>query len=187
MIQPPQTQGSRNLSKGTEAGSQSELGRLGTDRGWEGMGGSGGKGVVLLASGRPLEDFSHVQFFATLWTMALQAPLSMGFSRQEYWSGLLCSPPGDLPHQGMEPASLTSPTLEGRFFPTEPPGKLSDIKYIHSVVQPSPSSPGLVHLPQLKFCPTKPELPITRLLLAPGDHTMTFYLYEFHYSECLIT
>ena len=60
MIQPPQTQGSSNLGKGTKAGSQSEFGQLGTDRGWEGMGGSGGKGVVLLATGRPLEDFSHV-------------------------------------------------------------------------------------------------------------------------------
>ena len=72
------------------------------------MGGSGGKGVVLLATGRPLEDFSHVQFFATLWTMALQACLSMGFSRQEYWIGLLCSPPGDLPHQGMPRVSHVS-------------------------------------------------------------------------------
>ena len=108
MIQPPHSQGSSNLGKGTKAGSQSELGQLGTDRGWEGMGGSGGKGVVLLASGRPLEDFSHVQLFATLWTMALGAPLSMGFSRQEYWSGLLCSPPGDLPNPGIELMSLMS-------------------------------------------------------------------------------
>ena len=87
--------------------------------------------------------------------MALQARLSMGFSRQEYWSELLGSPPEDLPHQGMEPESLMSPGLAGRFFPTEPPRKLSDIKYIHSVVHLSPSSPGLVHLPQLKFCPTE--------------------------------
>ena len=41
---------------------------------------------------------ASVQFFATLWTVALQAPLSIGFSRQEYWSGLPCPPPGDLPN-----------------------------------------------------------------------------------------
>ena len=86
------------------------------------MGGSGGKGVVLLTSGRPLEDFSNVELFTTLWTMALQALLSMGFSRQEYWSGLLCSPPGDLPHQGMEPASLMSPHWQAGSFPLSHPG-----------------------------------------------------------------
>ena len=62
--------------------------------------------------------FSPVQFFATLWTKACQAPLSMGFSRQEYWSGLPCPPPGDLPNPGMEPASLMSPALAGGFFIT---------------------------------------------------------------------
>ena len=53
--------------------------------------------------------------FATQWTH--QAPLSMGFSRQEYWSGLPC-PSGDLPDPGIEPVSLTSPALVGRFFIT---------------------------------------------------------------------
>ena len=47
-----------------------------------------------------------------------QAPLSMGFSRQEYWSGLLCPPPGHLPNLGIEPASLMSPALAGGFFTT---------------------------------------------------------------------
>ena len=50
---------------------------------------------------------------ANPWIVAHQAPLSMGFSRQEYWSGLLCPPPGDLPNPGMEPASLISPALAG--------------------------------------------------------------------------
>ena len=49
--------------------------------------------------------FSHVWLFGTPWTVARQAPLSMGFSRQEYWSGLPCPPPGDLPVPGIEPAS----------------------------------------------------------------------------------
>ena len=58
----------------------------------------------------------HVRLFGTPWTVALQAPLSMGFSRQEYWSGLLCPPPGDLPAAGMEPEFLVSPALAGGFF-----------------------------------------------------------------------
>ena len=53
-----------------------------------------------------LSLFSHVQLFVTPWTIACQAPLSMGFSGQEYWSGLSCPPPGDLPDPGMEPMSL---------------------------------------------------------------------------------
>ena len=55
---------------------------------------------------------------ATLRTVALQAPLSMGFSRQGYWSELLCCPPGDLPQPGIEPASLMSPVLADVFFTT---------------------------------------------------------------------
>ena len=60
----------------------------------------------------------RVQLFATPWTVARQAPLSMGFSRQEYWSGLPCPPSGDLPDPGIEPASLTSSALAGGFFTT---------------------------------------------------------------------
>ena len=52
-----------------------------------------------------LSHFSHVQLFAALQTVAHQAPVSVGFSRQEYWSGLSCLPPGDLPDPGMEPSS----------------------------------------------------------------------------------
>ena len=55
-----------------------------------------------------LSRFSRVQLFATPWTVALQAPLSMAFSRQEYWSGLPCPPPRDLPDPGMEPVSCAS-------------------------------------------------------------------------------
>ena len=58
------------------------------------------------------------QFFVTLWSVAHQALLSMGFSRQEYWSGLPCPPPGDLPNTRIEPISLTSPALAVRFFTT---------------------------------------------------------------------
>ena len=63
-----------------------------------------------------LNHFSHVQFFVTLWAIAHQDPLSMGFSRQEYWSGMPCRPLGDLPDPGNRPASPMSPALVGRFF-----------------------------------------------------------------------
>ena len=61
-----------------------------------------------------LSCFSRVQLCATPWTVAQQAPLSLGFSRQEYWSGLPCPPLGDLPNPGMEPTSLMS-TCFGRW------------------------------------------------------------------------
>ena len=63
---------------------------------------------------------SPVQLFVSPQTVACQALLSMEFPRQEYWSGLLSLPPGDLPNQGIEPMS---PALAGIFFTTEPPGK----------------------------------------------------------------
>ena len=65
-----------------------------------------------------LSHFSWVQLFATPWTVACQAPLSIGFPRQEYWSGLPCPSPGDLPNPGTELLSLMSPALAGRFFTT---------------------------------------------------------------------
>ena len=60
-----------------------------------------------------LSRFHHVQLFATLWSVARQASLSMGFSRQKYWSGLPCPPPGDI-----ETVSLKSPALAGVFCTT---------------------------------------------------------------------
>ena len=67
-----------------------------------------------------LSCFNCDQLFATLWTVAHQTPLSMGFSRQEYWSGLPCCPPGDLPDPGIEPRSSA---LQADSLPSEPPGK----------------------------------------------------------------
>ena len=61
------------------------------------------------------KSLSHVWLFATPWTAARQAPLSMEFSRQDYWSGVPFPPPGDLPDPGIKPASLTSPALAGEF------------------------------------------------------------------------
>ena len=70
-----------------------------------------------------LSCFSCVRLFATLWTVAHQAPLSVGFSRQECWNGLLCPSPGDLPDLGVKPASPISPALQADSFTTEPLGK----------------------------------------------------------------
>ena len=67
-----------------------------------------------------MNSLSHVQLFVTPWTVAYQGPLSMGFSRQEYWSGLLFPSPGDIPNPGIEPGS---PALWADTLPSEPPGK----------------------------------------------------------------
>ena len=67
------------------------------------------------------QSLSHVQLFVTPWIVALHIPLSMDFSRQEYWRGLPCSSPGDLPDPGMKPGS---PALQADSLLSEPPGKL---------------------------------------------------------------
>ena len=64
----------------------------------------------------------YIQLFTTRWTIAHQTPLSLGFSRQEYWSGLLFLPPGNLPNPGITPGS---PALQADSLPSEPPGKSS--------------------------------------------------------------
>ena len=66
------------------------------------------------------QSLSHIQIFVTPQAVACQASLSMGFSRQEYWSGLPFAPPGDLPNPGIKPMS---PALQADSLPTEPPGK----------------------------------------------------------------
>ena len=68
-----------------------------------------------------LSRFSHIQLCDPT-DHNPPAPLSMEFSRQEYWRGLPCPPPGDLPDPGIKPTSLISPVLAGRFFTTMPPG-----------------------------------------------------------------
>ena len=70
-----------------------------------------------------LSRFNRVRLFAILRSVAHWAPPSMGFSRQEYWSGLPFSSLGDLPNPRTEPGSPVSPTLAGEFFTAEPPGK----------------------------------------------------------------
>ena len=71
--------------------------------------------------------FSHVRLFVTQWTVACQVPLSMGFSRQESWSGLFFSTPGDLPTPGLEPILLYLLPWQAGSLPLAPPGKSSGI------------------------------------------------------------
>ena len=66
-----------------------------------------------------VNSFSHIRLFATPWTVAYQAPLSMKFSRQEYWSGLPYPSPGDLPDPGIKPMF---PALQADTLSSEPPG-----------------------------------------------------------------
>ena len=83
-----------------------------------------GKVTILLfnvLSTIVVNSLCRVQLFATPWTIAYQAPPSVGFSRQEYWNGLLFPSPGDLPNPGIEPRS---PTFQADALTSEPPGKL---------------------------------------------------------------
>ena len=87
-----------------------------------------------------LSCFSHVWLFVTLWIVACQAPLSTGFFRQEYWSGLPCPPPEDLWDPGIKLVSFMFPALSCRFFTTEPPGKPSFPEHIRNKA-PTPCCP----------------------------------------------
>ena len=78
-----------------------------------------------------MKTLSHVWFFGTPWTVAYQAPLSMGFSRQGYWSGLPFPSPGDLPNPGIE---LRSPKLQVDSLPSDPLGKLLCSLRIHEYI-----------------------------------------------------
>ena len=79
---------------------------------------SPGKPKYLYVHACMLNLLSHVWLFVTLWTIAHQSPLSLGFSRQEYWNALPCLPPGDLLDPGVEPAFLMPPALSGGLFTT---------------------------------------------------------------------
>ena len=108
------------------------------------------------------KSFSRVRFFVTLWTVACQAPLSRGFSRQEYWSGLPFPSPGELPNPGSEPASSMSPALACGFFTTkELSGKPGVPPGDHKQSSPLPDS--------LRVCPQGPGLRCTPLTWLSRD------------------
>ena len=88
-----------------------------------------------------LSRFSHVWLFAILWTVDCQVPLSIGFSRQEYWSGLPCPPARDLPIPGIEPAYLRSPALAGGFFTTAAAAAAKSLQSCPTLRDPIDGSP----------------------------------------------
>ena len=95
-----------------------------------------------------LSRFSCVRLLVTLWTVARQTPLFMGFSKQEYWSGLPCPPPEDLPDPEIKRTSLMSRVLAASSLPPEPPGMPLCVLYMVSVVYVCQSqSPSSSHLP----------------------------------------
>ena len=94
------------------------------------------------------ESFNHVRLFVTLWTVAHRAVLSMGFSRQDSWSGLPFPPPGDLPSPGVKPKSPMYPPLQAVSLPTEQSWKLFKIRghvFIYSHASPVASYLGVTH------------------------------------------
>ena len=101
-------------------------------------------------------SLSHVQLFVTPWTTAHQAPLSMGFSRQEYWNGLPFLPPGNLPDPGIKPKSPKSPALVGGFFTTKP-----SRKHTH---------PESLYNPRLKYLCRSISGCIVLCVLSPPGH-----------------
>ena len=90
-----------------------------------------------------LSCFSHVQLCVTLWTVVCQAPLSVRFSRQEYWSRLPCPPPGDLPHPETEPTFLMSPALADVFFTTSATWEALYTEYIMQNAKRGESQAGI--------------------------------------------
>ena len=93
---------------------------------------------------------------ATPWTVACQAPLFMGFPRQDYWSGLPFPTPGNLSDPGIKPESLASSALAGRFFTTEPPGKLSIITLFNQLAIPGTACKAGLYA----FFPTNSHTPV---------------------------
>ena len=100
-----------------------------------------------------LSCLSHVQLFETPWTVARQAPLSLGFSRQEYWRGSPCPLPGNLPNPGIE---TRSPTLQADSLPSKPPGKpkntgVGSLSLLQGSFLTQESNWGLLHLRQILY------------------------------------
>ena len=96
---------------------------------------------------------SHVPLFVTLWTVAHQAPLSMGFSRQEYWSGLSCPSPRDLLNPGIEPRS---PVLQADSLPSEPPEKpkntgVGSLSLLQGIIPTQGLNQGLLYCRQILY------------------------------------
>ena len=139
---------------------------------------------TFIASTAPIvgsQSLRRVPLIATPWTVALQAPLSMGFSRQEYWSGLPFPSPRDLPDPGMEPASLA---LAGRFFTAEPP----DNSHYFAIVLPFSSEfplplPLPLPLPESSAAAGRSIRGPTLGLLGPGSEAPDTWPFPFSLSS----
>ena len=132
-----------------------------------------------------LSRFSRVQLFATLCTVAHQAPLSRGFSRQEYWSRLLFPSPGDLPNQEIKPMSLMSPALAGRFFNTsstwDAPLSLSNFIY-----SPWPAGElGLIRIPIQQGRRLEPTTNLSQHLNRRGSSVKSSSKAHLHFAQVI--
>ena len=106
-----------------------------------------------------LSYLSRIWCLVTLQTVAHQASRPTGFSRQEYWSGLPCPPPGDLPNPGIEPSSIVSSALVGRFFITSTTWEaLLDPCLTYSLLLSLPGSPPVQHSALLSVPPTSKSI-----------------------------
>ena len=108
-----------------------------------------------------LSRFSHVSLFVTLWTVARLAPLSIGFSRQEHWSGLPCPPPGNLPY----PEIKTRSTLQVYSLPSEPPGKpkntgVGSLTLLQGIFQTQELNQGLLPCRQILYQQSQEQYPL---------------------------
>ena len=108
---------------------------------------------LLWVCSQSVKSLSHVRLFVTQWTIAHQAPLSMGFSRQEYWSVLPCPPPGDLPKPGIKPRSLA---LQVDSLLSEPLGKpkntgVASLFLFQAFFLTYKSNQGLLHCHQILY------------------------------------
>ena len=124
------------------------------DRMW-GVGGreAGSRGRACTCAVCCAQLLSPVRLFATLWTAARQAPVSMGFSRREHWSGLPCPPPGDLPNPGIEPRS---PALQVDSLLSEPTAKpkntgMCSLSLLQGIFPTQESNWGLLHCKQILY------------------------------------
>ena len=124
-----------------------------------------------------MRSFSHVQLFATLWTVAYQAPPSMEFSRQEYWSGLPFPSPWDLPHPGIEPGS---PALRADSLPSELQGKP------HINIYPLPFRPPSQPAPS---CPSRPSQSTGLSFLGhtAASHCCLFYAWQHIHANATLS
>ena len=112
--------------------------------------------------------------FATPWTMTLQAPLCMGFSRQEYWSGLPCPPLGHLPNPGVKPGS---PTLQADSLPSEPPGKskntgVGSLSLLQGIFPTQELNRGLLNCREILFELSYQGRPHSLCMLSNEKHFM---------------